>query len=254
MGLVSAGSAQAEGPAAPTEWPALSMTSKPWTFWWWMGSAVNDADLDRELTRYHDAGLGGVHIIPIYGAKGYEKDYIDYLSPAWMARLDHTVKKARELGMGVDMTTGSGWCFGGPTVSEADGTANLVSKTFQVAGPAKIAEKIDKAATQILMAFPEKGAPLDLTKSIRDDGSVDWTAPVGSWTLYAISQAPSLPNVKRPAPGGAGRMLNLLNPAGMPAYLERFSKAFAGYTGEKPRAMYHDSYEYNSNWSPSFLT
>ena len=238
----------------PFAWPPITAQQKPWAFNWWMGSAVDKTNLTKELERYAAAGLGGIHIIPIYGAKGFEDKYINYLSPQWMEMMGWAVSESRRLGMDCDMTTGSGWCFGGPTVSEADGTATIVSKTFQVAGSAKIAEKIDKTATQILMAFPENGAPQDLTKSIRDDGSVDWTAPEGSWTVYAISQAPSLPNVKRPAPGGAGRMLNLLNPAGMPAYLERFSKAFASYTGEKPRAMYHDSYEYNSNWSPSFLT
>ena len=36
-------------------------------------------------------------------------------------------------------------------------------------------------------------------------------------------------------------------------YLERFTKAFAAYEGPKPRATYHDSFEYLSNWSPDLL-
>jgi len=58
---------------------------------------------------------GGVHIIPIYGAKGYESRYIDYLSPKWMEMLRHTVTEAQRLDLGIDMTTGTGWCFGGRT-------------------------------------------------------------------------------------------------------------------------------------------
>ena len=39
----------------------------------------------------------------------------------------------------------------------------------------------------------------------------------------------------------------------MQNYLRRFDEAFDGYDGSFPRSMYHDSYEYNSNWSPDLL-
>lgn len=106
----------AEKPTLP-QWPAMDATCKPWAIHWWMGSAVDHENLTRELTRYRDAGLGGVNIVPIYGAKGAESRYIEYLSPKWLEMLGFTVDEARRLGLGVDMTTGSGWCFGGPGVS-----------------------------------------------------------------------------------------------------------------------------------------
>ena len=46
-------------------WPVITREQRPWAYWWWMGSAVDKTNLTRELTRYHDAGYGGVHIIPI---------------------------------------------------------------------------------------------------------------------------------------------------------------------------------------------
>src|SRR5437899_3004578 len=48
-------------PAKQLALPDTTSTSRPWAYWWWMGSAVNPADLSRELERYHQAGLGGVH-------------------------------------------------------------------------------------------------------------------------------------------------------------------------------------------------
>ncbi len=36
-------------------------------------------------------GIGGVEITPIYGVKGYEAAYIDFLSPKWMEMLHYTV-------------------------------------------------------------------------------------------------------------------------------------------------------------------
>ncbi len=50
----------------------LRRLSRTWAFWWWMGSAVDKANITRELERYAAAGLGGsVHIIPIYGAERF---------------------------------------------------------------------------------------------------------------------------------------------------------------------------------------
>ena len=55
--------------------------TKPWTYWWWMGSSVTKKGITENLEKMHAAGLGGVHIIPIYGEKGDEQNYIPYLSP-----------------------------------------------------------------------------------------------------------------------------------------------------------------------------
>ncbi len=182
--------------ADPLAWPPATRESRPWSYWWWMGSAVDPANLTRELQRFRDAGWGGVHIIPIYGAKGYEDRYIEYLSPKWMDVLRHTVSEANRLDLGVDMTTGTGWCFGGPNVSGTDACTVVVPKL----GP------------QIQTAQCRQG-------------------------------------VKRAAPGGEGPMLDPYSGEAIRNYLAHFTKAFDSYTGPKPRSMYHDSFEYQANWS-----
>jgi len=195
--------AQASDPLA---WPAPTKESRPWSYWWWMGSAVDKENLTKELTRYHDAGWGGVHIIPIYGAKGWEPKFIEYLSPQWMEMLRHTVTEARRLGLDVDMTTGSGWCFGGPNVP------------------------------------PEEASAVVVAKEVKEDGK----------KVFRISQKPAS-KVKRAAPGGEGYMLNPLYADAIRHWLSRFTKAFADYDGPKPRAQYHDSFEYRVDWSPDLL-
>ncbi|GAB4025065.1 glycosyl hydrolase [Spirosoma koreense] len=97
----------------------LSQTSRPWTYWWWMGSAVNEADITRQLEQFAGVGMGGVHIIPIYGVRGYESQFIPFLSERWLNVFAHTVREASRLGLGVDLTTGTGWPFGGPNVTPA---------------------------------------------------------------------------------------------------------------------------------------
>ena len=234
-------------------WPEIRKESRPWAYWWWMGSAVDETNLTRELTRCHEAGLGGVHIIPIYGARGYEDRFIDYLSPKWMRMLSYTVREAQRLGMDVDMTTGSGWCFGGPHVTDEEANASVVHRVIEVTPGAKLNEKFDRKSIQAVVACAPDGRTVELTGSVQADGALDWTAPGPSWRVHVVSQKPSGQKVKRAGPGGQGHMLNLIYPAAMRHYLEWFETAFAGYNGPLPRAMYHDSYEYRSDWAPDFF-
>lgn len=100
-------------------------TRKPWTRWWWPGSAVDPASLTAQLEQLQQSGIGGVEITPIYGARGYEDRYRSFLSESWVEALQHVVSEAQRLGLGVDMATGTGWPFGGPWVSEEDAAQRI---------------------------------------------------------------------------------------------------------------------------------
>jgi hypothetical protein len=251
--IVSSSAGLVHAASQDFSWPPITRGQRPWAYTWWMASAVDPTNITRELTRYQKAGMGGVHIIPIYGAKGWESNYISYLSPRWMEMLRYTVSEADRLDLGVDMTTGTGWCFGGPRVTPDEANASVVVKQFQVEDGAKLDETIDPKGTQALMAFGPDGARVDLLPKLTSEGKVDWTAQGGSWRVFTVSQKPSGQQVKRSAPGGEGPMLNLFYPQAMTNYLRWFDEAFANYSGPKPRAQYHDSYEYKSDWAPDFF-
>ena len=124
-------------PAAETPtlgWPEITRDNKPWTRWWWPGSAVDRPNLTRQLEQFAAAGLGGVEVTPIYGAKGYEARYIDYLSPQWVAMLEHTGRETQRLNLGLDMATGTGWPFGGPSVPASDANTKAVLKNGKIVG------------------------------------------------------------------------------------------------------------------------
>ena len=121
---------RADNPA----WPEITRENKPWTRWWWPGSAVDRASLTAQLEQLAAAGIGGVEITPIYGAKGQESRYLGFLSPDWLAMLEHTGREARRLGLGVDMATGTGWPFGGPWVDEAHALQRAVLREGRVTG------------------------------------------------------------------------------------------------------------------------
>ena len=75
-----------------TTWPKITNETKPWSRWWWMGSAVDESNLTDLMVKYGQAGFGGLEITPIYGAVGFEKKYLSYLSPEWMKMLDVSVR------------------------------------------------------------------------------------------------------------------------------------------------------------------
>ena len=113
------------GQAPDLAWPQTTPEAKPWTRWWWMGSAVDSQNLTAELESLAAAGLGGVEVTSIYGVRGYEHAFVPYLSDRWIELLLHAAAEARRLGMGLDMPPGSGWRLGGPGVRLEDAVASL---------------------------------------------------------------------------------------------------------------------------------
>src|SRR5688500_5759786 len=116
------------------EWPSGTSQNKPWTRWWWPGSAVDKQNITWQLEQLAAAGIGGVEITPIFGARGYEDRYIDFLSPRWMEMLEHTGREGKRLGIGIDMATGTGWPFGGPWIKESDALARAALKEGRITG------------------------------------------------------------------------------------------------------------------------
>jgi len=151
----------AESPTPAPASPAVKPDARPWTRWWWPGSAVDASSLTRQLEQFARAGLGGVEITPIYGARGYEDRTLPYLSPQWMEMLAHTVREANRLGLGVDMATGTGWPFGGPWVSEADGAQKVILHRGQLAGePTRMKVKRAAPGAEGLVVDPYNPAAL----------------------------------------------------------------------------------------------
>ncbi|MBI2422093.1 MAG: glycoside hydrolase [Candidatus Hydrogenedentes bacterium] len=121
--------------AQETPWPETLQTQHwPGAYWWIPGSALAEGGIAYNLKTMNEAGIRNVHMIPIYGAKGYEAQYIPFLSTEWMEKLDFIVKTGRELGMSVDMTTGTGWCFGGPGM-EGDLGDTILSRDEATGAP-----------------------------------------------------------------------------------------------------------------------
>ena len=117
---------------AQPKWPSVTNETRPWTRWWWLGSAVDPNGITQNLEAYRKAGLGGVEITPIYGIQGQEHRHIDFLTPSWMKILGHTLSESKRLDMGVDLANATGWPFGGPWVKDEDASRSVYMKKFRL--------------------------------------------------------------------------------------------------------------------------
>jgi hypothetical protein len=283
--LVSCNNSSRQVPA-DTEWPEITAQSKPFTRWWWLGNAVDTANLSRMMQQFSDAGIGGVEIASIYGVQGQEAREIPYLSTQWLDMYQHTVDQAARLGMIVDLTNGTGWPFGGPTVSVEDASSRYIIETYPLSGgqsfdgklvyyepvrrpgqatpPARGSatyrpeepHRVPAAGTTLecLMAYSAAGEIVERTDRVAADRTLDWTAPAGEWTLYAIYNGKSGQMVKRMAPGGEGYVLDHLNREAVNRYFTWFDEAFKTRPVTMPHMFFNDSYEVsNSSWTPGFL-
>src|SRR5580692_3633168 len=80
--------------------------------WWWFGPAAVKPELEREMRLMKEGGIGGFEVQPVYPLT-LDGNY-KYLSPEFLEALRFTGEKARELGLRMDLTFGSGWPYGGP--------------------------------------------------------------------------------------------------------------------------------------------
>lgn len=151
---------------AQIKWPTITQESKPWARWWWEGSAVDKKNITANLQDYYDAGLGGMEITPIYGVEGYEKQFIDFLSPEWMKMLDHTLTEAKRIGVGIDLANGTGWPFGGPTITDKEASKTIYYKIYQVNGGEELKEKIEYKQEALIRTANNKTAKIEDVKPV----------------------------------------------------------------------------------------
>jgi len=231
------------------------LTAKPWTYWWWMGSAVDTVNIKTQLDYFAKTGLGGVHIIPIYGAKGFETKFQPFMSEKWLELVHFTQNQAHSLGLGVDITLGTGWPYGGPMINPTHAAAAL--------------EKVELNFSDIdsghinLDSIQKKEFPLGVlgANAMNEWGKIIWfdiinlnngfILPIGNWKITIWGVKPTGQKVKRAAPGGEGLVVDYFNEESIKHYLSYFDSVLVKHPEKiNPRAFYHDSYEvFGADWT-----
>ena len=91
---------------------------------------------------YGASGLGGMHIIPIYAAENAEAESVPFLSDRWMELLAAVAEETDRRGMGVDMTLGTGWPYGGPWVGPDEAATRAFFQVYALDAGQRLGEKL----------------------------------------------------------------------------------------------------------------
>jgi hypothetical protein len=234
--------------------------------WWWFGPAVTRTGLERELRTMKDGGIGGVEIQPVYPlALDDEAAGITthpFLSEAFLDDLRFAARTARDLGLRVDLTLGSGWPYGGPQVKIADAAGKLrVERVVVEPGASRAPVPDIRAGERLLAAFLSPKSPADDVATLREvrdvaDGVVQLAdrSSERREVLFFISSRTGM-MVKRPAVGAEGYVLNHYDRAAVNRHLDGVGRRLLSAFGEDPpHAIFCDSLEvYESDWTDDFL-
>src|SRR4051812_14592005 len=170
-GLATGARAAFPDTAGPVEGAARAFANPPddsriMMRWWWFGPAVTHAGLERDLRAMKEAGLGGVEIQPVYpvtlddAGRGIRN--LPFLSPDFLDALRFAAETGRALGLRVDLTVGSGWPYGGPTIPVEHAASRLrVDRISVPAGASEVALPDIGAGESLVAMFAKASAEGD---------------------------------------------------------------------------------------------
>jgi len=229
--------------------------------WWWFGPAVDNAQLEHEMRLMKEGGIGGFEVQPVYPLSLDENIRISpFLSPEYLNALRFTADKAKELGLRFDLTLGSGWPFGGPSVSIEHAAARLRYERVKVEPNGRLVKVPAIGAGEKLLAVfsarsDGKSLVADSVREVTDIKNGVVNIPDGAQEILFFISSRTGMQVKRPAVGGEGFVLDHLNRAATDAYLKNVGdRLMSAFGANKPYAIFCDSLEvYNQDWSSDFL-
>ena len=267
-------------------WPEVKPEAKAGARWWWLGSAVDKEDLQWTMQEYASHGIGALEITPIYGVQGNQQNNIPYLTDKWMEMLSEVQKNGQEMGIEVDMATGTGWPFGGPWVPLEESACKAVfvntsftggtASTLDLSAPEKEAKycRLNK-----VMAY-WKGEAYDITRNVTD-GKLSWSPEAelkaqiksvankthkkalklklkemetAQWDIVALYIRYGVMKVKRAAPGGEGLVIDHFDRQAVHNYLAHIEAAFERTNTPYPHTFFNDSYEVSeATWTPTLF-
>jgi hypothetical protein len=244
--------------------------------WWWFGPSVTKSELEREMRLMKAGGIGGFEVQATYPLSPDDPTLriknLPYLSDEFIDALRFTSAKAKELGLRMDLTLGSGWPYGGPTVPITDAAATLRSERVKVPlnsrripvpnlTPGEKLLAVFIAHMQGQPASQQTGPSTLRADDLRElddihDGAVwlpDGVDPSHEILFFIASRTGM--QVKRPALGAEGYVLNHLDATATEHYLKNVGdRLMQAFSTDRPYAVFCDSLEvYNQDWTPDFL-
>jgi alpha-L-rhamnosidase len=222
-------------------------------FWRIFGPAWTREEIDRQLEALQHAGVGGVMTCFTYPvalddpARGIRNQ--PFLSPEFLDTLRYAAERARQLGLEFGVCGGTGWPFGGPSVTPRDAAQRLRAEMLKPL-PDGTGYRLPalREGERIVAAF--HGAR-DVTRAIHGD-RLD--ASLSTEPCRVFIAGPTFMGVKRASLGAEGLVVDHFNAAAMRRYLDAVVAPMLRTAPDGLiRSLFCDSLElYRANWTHDF--
>ncbi len=229
--------------------------ARPMVRWWWFGPAVTKPELQREINAMKAGGFGGFEVQPTYplAVDGQPAGLVNlkFLSPEFLDDLKFAATAAKDAGMRMDLTLGSGWPYGGPMfpITEAAGRLRIArikpspGQTQISPGPLRAGESLIAAFagnTELKLADQKAQLPAD--------------AAAPGEVLFFISSHTGM-KVKRPALGAEGYVIDHDNLSVVAKFIDQIgNKEVEACGANPPYSVFCDSLEVGGeDWTGHFL-
>lgn len=242
-------------------------------FWVWSGTDISKEGITKDLEAMRDEGLGGALIMHV-GSKVSNPPWPErkYRSEYYWEALRHATAEAERLGLKISLFNGPGYTgTGGPWIEESRNMRKLVwsSVTCGVDAVSIVLPKPTKSSEKCyediaVLAVPDQKTlrheqVVDLTAKMKQDGTLEWTAPQGKWVVHRIGATPTL-KYPHPVDGSFGKGLEVDKLSAednvfhwQKGVIEPLKQHLGKYYGTSFNGLHVDSYECGpQNWTRTF--
>ncbi|WP_232547264.1 glycosyl hydrolase [Propioniciclava soli] len=226
----------------------------PMMRWWWFGPDITTEGVERDLTAMAEAGLGGAEIAFVYPMRVLEEE-APFLSPRFLAALDHAVRFGAALGLRMDLTLGSGWSFGGPHITDDLAARTLVwERRLLPPGAHRVPVSPTFPGDDVVGGYvlPLEGPATPVHLPVVD-GHLDVPDTPGPRQLLLATTRRTGQNVKRAAAGAEGPVLDHYDAEAVRTHLRAVGDVLLdAVDASLLGAVFCDSLEvYDANWTPA---
>ena len=224
--------------------------ARPMMRWWWFGPDVERDEIDRELRAMAAAGLGGAEIALVYPLR---PDSPEYLSREVLAHVRHAAERARELGLRLDVTLGSGWSYGGAHVGPEHASRRLRWERRDL-GPQPLSRQLTPSwpGDELVSVHLGDGSPPAGWTPVPVPGDrLEIPAGRGPRTVLIAWSEVTGQQVKRAAAGAEGPVVDHLSAAAVRHHLDTVGGAVLdAVPAELLGTVFSDSLEvYEAGWT-----
>jgi alpha-L-rhamnosidase len=215
--------------------------------WYIFGPAWTPEEGERQLKLMADAHIGGVLIFPAYpialdnAAEGIQN--LPYLSPEFLSVLRSIAASSKRAGLTLDMVLGTGWPYGGPSVSLEQSAHSLrISKVAGSPGGAWSLPAL-REGEAVLGAFSR--GPAGWRQVQPGDPAAE------SGEVVVFRSAPTRMEVKRASLGAEGWVVDHYDATSLDQFLRDVgSKLIGAIPKGEIRSIFCDSLEvYRATWT-----